>query len=102
MATAAKSTAMTAAGPGSASARMEPSLWQRIVRERWMYLFILPGALYFLVFEYLPLLGNVIAFQDFSPFLGIRDSPFIGLENFRRLFTDNDFKLALINTVQIE
>jgi putative aldouronate transport system permease protein len=78
------------------------TLWQRIVRERWMYLFIVPGALYFLVFEYLPLLGNVIAFQDFSPFLGIGGSPFIGLDNFRRLLTDADFKLALVNTVQIE
>ena len=78
------------------------TLWQRVARERWMYLFIVPGALYFLVFEYLPLLGNVIAFQDFSPFLGIRDSPFIGLENFQRLLTDGDFKLALVNTVQIE
>jgi putative aldouronate transport system permease protein len=78
------------------------TLWQRVLRERWMYLFIVPGALYFLVFEYLPLLGNVIAFQDFSPFLGIGGSPFIGLENFRRLLTDADFKLALVNTVQIE
>jgi putative aldouronate transport system permease protein len=78
------------------------TLWHRVARERWVYLFIVPGALYFLVFEYLPLLGNIIAFQDFSPFLGIRDSPFIGLENFRRLFTDGDFKLALVNTVQIE
>src|SRR6266852_5240860 len=73
-----------------------PRLWQQIARERWIYLFIVPGALYFLVFEYLPLLGNVIAFQDYSPFLGITGSPFIGLENFRRLFTDVDFKLALV------
>src|SRR5260370_600346 len=79
-----------------------PRLLQHIVRERWMYLFIVPGALSFLLFEYLPLLGNIIAFQDFSPFLGIRDSPFIGLENFRRLFTAADFKLALVNTVQID
>src|ERR1700694_399384 len=79
-----------------------PRLWQQIARERWIYLFIVPGALYFLVFEYLPLLGNIIAFQDFSPFLGFRDSPFIGLDNFRRLLTDGDFKLALVNTVQIE
>ena len=41
-----------------------------------MYLFILPGLGYFLVFEYLPLLGKIIAFQDYSPFLGFRDSPF--------------------------
>src|SRR5216684_3047544 len=84
------------------SSRNKSTLWQRMARERWIYLFIVPGALYFLVFEYLPLLGNIIAFQDFSPFLGFRDSPFIGLENFRRLFTDGDFKLALVNTIQIE
>jgi putative aldouronate transport system permease protein len=81
---------------------MGPRLWQRVARERWMYVFIVPGAIYFLVLEYLPLLGNVIAFQHFSPFLGIVDSPFVGLENFRRLFTDADFKLALLNTIQIE
>ena len=84
------------------TAQLGPRLWHTIVAERWMYLFIVPGALYFLVFEYLPLLGNVIAFQDFSPFLGISGSPFIGLENFRHLLTDGDFKLALANTVTIE
>ena len=84
------------------TAQLGPRLWHTIVAERWMYLFIVPGALYFLVFEYLPLLGNVIAFQDFSPFLGISGSPFIGLENFRHLLTDGDFKLALVNTVTIE
>jgi putative aldouronate transport system permease protein len=67
-----------------------------------MYLFIIPGAAYFLLFEYLPLLGNVIAFQEYSPFIGIRGSPFVGLANFRRLFTDSDFLLALGNTIQIE
>ncbi len=90
--------ARAVAGPVSS----RTGLLQRIWRERWMYLFILPGALYFLVFEYLPLLGNVIAFQDYSPFLGFRDSPFVGLDNFRRLFTDPDFKIALRNTLQIE
>jgi putative aldouronate transport system permease protein len=84
------------------TAQLGPRLWHTIVAERWMYLFIVPGALYFLIFEYLPLLGNVIAFQDFSPFLGIGGSPFIGLENFRHLLTDGDFKLALANTVTIE
>src|SRR4051795_1785203 len=100
MATAATTSTTThAAMPG---ALRTPSLRARIWRERWMYLFIVPGALYFLLFEYLPLLGNVIAFQDYSPFLGITGSPFIGLANFQRLLTDADFKLALVNTIQIE
>jgi putative aldouronate transport system permease protein len=78
------------------------TLGQRISRDRWMYLFIIPGALFFLIFQYLPLLGNIIAFKDYSPFLGIRESPWVGLANFQRLFTDADFKLALKNTIQIE
>lgn len=65
-----------------------------------MYLFILPGFLYFVVFRYLPYLGNIIAFQDYSPFIGFH-SPFVGLANFRRLFTDPDFGIALKNTLII-
>ncbi len=88
--------------PAGAVAHGRLSLGQRIWRERWMYLFIIPGAIFFLVFQYLPLLGNVIAFKDYSPFLGIVESPWVGLKNFQRLFTDPDFKLALTNTIQIE
>lgn len=78
------------------------SLRARVSRERWMYLFILPGLAYFLIFNYLPLAGNVIAFQEYSPYLGFSDSPWVGLRNFERLFTDPDFKQALTNTIQIE
>lgn len=81
--------------------RVRPSLWRRMWRERWMYLFILPGLVYFIVFEYVPLLGNVIAFQDYSPFLGFRDSPFVGLENFRAIFSDPDVGIAIRNTLTI-
>lgn len=66
-----------------------------------MYLFIMPGFCYFLLFEYLPLVGNVIAFKDYSPFLGIRESPWVGLENFQALLTDPDVGLALRNTLVI-
>jgi len=76
------------------------ALGQRIWRDRWMYLFILPGFLYFVVFRYLPLLGNIIAFQDYSPFVGFH-SPFIGLANFHKLFTDPDVGIAIRNTIEI-
>src|SRR5687767_13673566 len=76
-------------------------LWQRMWRERAMYVFIVPGLIYFVVFRYLPLLGNVIAFQDYSPFLGFQNSPWVGLANFRALFTDPDVGIALRNTLII-
>ncbi len=65
-----------------------------------MYLFILPGFVYFILFRYLPLLGNIIAFQDYTPFLGF-SSPWVGLANFHRLFTDPDVGVALRNTLEI-
>ncbi|GAA5015600.1 ABC transporter permease subunit [Actinopolymorpha pittospori] len=73
----------------------------RIRRERWMYLFIVPGMLYFVVFAYVPLLGNVIAFQDYSPYLGFTGSPWVGLENFATMFTDPAVVTALKNTLII-
>ncbi len=81
----------------SRGARLLRAMW----RERWMYLFILPGFVYFVVFRYLPLAGNVIAFQQYSPFLGVGDSPWVGFDNFKRLFTDPDFANALQNTLVI-
>lgn len=65
-----------------------------------MYLFILPGLAYFVVFRYVPLLGNIIAFQDYSPFLGFH-SPWVGLANFHKLFTDPDVGIAIGNTLEI-
>ncbi len=87
--------------PGARGAVHSLSLGQRMWQFRWMYAFVLPGLIYFVVFRYLPLLGNIIAFQDFSPFLGFNGSPFVGLDNFRKLFTDPEFKTALSNTLII-
>ncbi len=76
-------------------------LLQRMWRERWVYVLLLPGLLYFLAFYYLPLLGNVVAFQDYSPYLGFFRSPWIGLTNFARLFTDPEIGIAIQNTLII-
>lgn len=71
----------------------------RMWPHRWMYLMLLPGFIYFLVFHYVPMVGYVIAFKDYSPFLGYRGSPWVGLENFRNLLTDPDLRIALQNTL---
>jgi putative aldouronate transport system permease protein len=75
--------------------------WRSVWRERWLYLLAAPGVLYYLVFQYLPMLGNVIAFQDYSPFLGFTDSPWVGLNNFARLFSDPDVGVVISNTLII-
>lgn len=73
----------------------------RIWRERWMYAFFLPGVVFFVVFAYVPLLGNAAAFQDYSPFLGFRGSPWVGLANFHELFSDPQALAAIRNTLII-
>src|ERR671936_954927 len=70
----------------------------QIWRDRIMLVLIAPGVIYFLLFRYVPLLGNVIAFQDYLPFLGF-DSPWVGLDNFAKLFSDPDVGTAIQNTL---
>lgn len=85
-------------------------LLKRIWRERLMYLLILPGVFYYAVFNYLPLIGNAVAFQDWSPFRASQEGPiqgffvgpWVGLANFRDMVSDPDFLNALKNTVKIE
>lgn len=75
---------------------------QRLWQDRVLLLLALPGIASLLVFHYLPLLGNVIAFKDYQPFIGIIDSPWVGLANFSIVFNgDPLFLNALTNTLII-
>ncbi|WP_163537437.1 ABC transporter permease subunit [Gracilibacillus sp. YIM 98692] len=74
----------------------------RNIRKHWMlYLMIVPGIVYYIIFKYIPLLGSVIAFQDFQIFKGFLDSPWVGLDNFKFLFNYQDFHEVLRNTALI-
>lgn len=70
-----------------------------IKTNKFLYLMILPGVLYFVIFRYLPMGGLVIAFQDYQPFLGILGSPWVGFKHFIRLFTEPAFFMVLRNTL---
>ncbi|WP_066196698.1 ABC transporter permease [Gracilibacillus timonensis] len=75
--------------------------FRNLKRDRYLYLLALPGIMYFLIFKYLPMYGITIAFQDFSPYLGFKESPWIGFEHFQRFFTNDDFWMLLRNTLAI-
>ncbi|MBF6979225.1 sugar ABC transporter permease [Aerococcaceae bacterium zg-BR22] len=64
-----------------------------------LYLMILPGVLYFIIFKYVPMGGIIIAFQDYQPFLGIKGSQWVGMKHFIRLFTEPTFRTLLVNTL---
>jgi putative aldouronate transport system permease protein len=85
---------------GTKKRRQQLTLGHRLIRDRVLLLFALPGTVLIVVFHYLPLLGNVIAFKDYQPFLGIGGSDWVGLQNFSVIFTgDPAFLLALKNTL---
>lgn len=71
-------------------------------RKNWqIYLMVLPIVVYFFVFNYMPMTGIIIAFQKFSPALGIFKSPFVGLRNFRDFFGSYYFGRLICNTLLI-
>lgn len=76
--------------------------WRLLRRDRGLLLLVVPGIALILVFQYAPLLGNVIAFTDYQPYLPIWEAPWVGLENFRILANADPYFLnALKNTLVI-
>ena len=71
------------------------SLWQRIIRNYDLYLFILPALIWYLVFTYGPLYGVQIAFKNFNGALGLWGSPWIGFKHFRNFLTAYSFPILL-------
>ncbi|WP_239619090.1 ABC transporter permease [Cohnella mopanensis] len=71
-------------------------------RKTWpFHVLLLPAIALVIVFQYVPLFGAVIAFQDFEPWLGIKGSPWVGFEHFRYLFSYPDGKQIIWNTLII-
>ena len=66
-----------------------------------LYLLFLPVLLYYLIFNYGPMYGAVIAFKEFSPSKGIWGSPWVGLYHFERFFSLSTFQTVIFNTIKI-
>jgi putative aldouronate transport system permease protein len=71
------------------------------MQHPWLYIMLIPGALYFIIFRYIPMGGIVIAFKQYSPFLGIWKSKWVGFDQFKLLFLGSDFWVLLRNTLAI-
>lgn len=72
--------------------------WQKY---KYLYLLLLPGTIYLVIFKYLPMYGLGIAFQDYTVYEGVLNSPFVGMEKFRQLMSNQMFWKAFGNTVRI-
>lgn len=70
--------------------------------SQWGYhIMMFPGMAFLLVFSYFPMAGIVMAFQDYVPAKGMFGSEWVGLDNFKFMFTIPDGKQILVNTLII-
>lgn len=69
--------------------------------HKWLWLMSLPGLIFIILFKYIPMLGLVMAFQDYGLYLGIAGSEWIGFDNFTKFFADPYFFRLLKNTFAI-
>ncbi|MBP2351606.1 putative aldouronate transport system permease protein [Kribbella aluminosa] len=72
---------------------------ERLRRDWPLIVMVLPLLTLLTVFVYVPLIGNVVAFQDYDPFFGVAQSAFVGLRNFSQMFGDSEFWHAVTNTL---
>lgn len=85
-----------------ATARAERRRRWKLFRNNYeMYLLLLPGLAFLLLFKYTPMYGIVIAFQDFNIFDGIKGSAWVGFDQFQKLFHSEEFMQVFRNTLLI-
>ncbi|MCU6712572.1 ABC transporter permease subunit [Paenibacillus sp. J5C_2022] len=75
---------------------------KKLFKQEWpLHLMVLPGLLIILVFQYVPMFGVVMAFQNYIPAKGILDSKWVGLDNFEYVLSLPNTSKVLWNTIFI-
>lgn len=87
--------------PATRLGRAVQKLRRDLIKYRYIYLMLLPVLAYYIVFCYIPIYGIQIAFKNFSPGLGIGESPWTGLTHFRAFFAGPYFVRTFTNTLLI-
>ncbi|SFF19697.1 putative aldouronate transport system permease protein [Paenibacillus catalpae] len=80
---------------------LKRNLSKRIWLQRYLLILTLPAVLWMIIFNYIPMYGVIIAFQEYTPFKGFIHSPWLGFDNFKELFNDPTFRESLTNTFKI-
>jgi putative aldouronate transport system permease protein len=80
---------------------MLKSFFQEMRRDRWVYLILLPGLAYYVVFHYGPIYGVQLAFKDYWANKGFWGSPWNNFQSFKFMAIDHDFWRAVRNTMMI-
>ena len=81
--------------------RKRNSFINKLRKNKYLLLIFFPGILFFIVFEYIPMFGIVVAFQNYSVWRGVFGSQWVGLRHFIAFFEGPHFFRLLRNTVLI-
>jgi putative aldouronate transport system permease protein len=94
--------AMPVAGGATAAKSRRFAKTRNYLTRAWpLYAMFVPGLVALAIFSYYPMYGIVMAFQDYNPGLGFVRSPWVGLENFRSVFSNPDFYSIVRNSFVI-
>lgn len=74
-------------------------VWKRIMQDKTLYAMLLPVIIFYLLFKYAPMAGEIIAFKNYRFADGILGSDWVGLKHFHMLFQSSDFWRVLRNTL---
>ncbi|MCF0147858.1 MAG: sugar ABC transporter permease [Clostridium sp.] len=83
----------------NAEKKPKNSLWNTIKKQKSLVLMSIPFIIYVLIFCYAPLLGWVMAFQNFKPAKGLFNQVWVGFDQFKFLFSDPTFLNVIRNTL---
>lgn len=95
------SSALAVAEPAHGHEPRKIPFTARFRRDYPLLIMVAPAVILLLLFVYVPLLGNVIAFLDYQPYIPITQSVWVGFQNFTNLFADPAFWTAVVNTLAI-
>lgn len=70
-------------------------------KQRYLHFMVLPGIIWMIIFNYIPMYGIIIAFKNYSIVDTIGSAPWVGFDNFREFLTDSNFASVMKNTLGI-
>ncbi len=86
---------------GIAAKKHKKSFFNQIKMNRWMYIMLASGVIYYIVFRYLPMWGLIMGFMDYMPHKGLLGSRWVGFKHFMRFFNEPAFNMLFRNTLTI-
>ncbi|GGI65329.1 ABC transporter permease [Enterococcus alcedinis] len=81
--------------------KIKATTYQKNKTQLYYHLMLLPGVILLIIFSIVPMVGIVMAFQNYIPAKGILGSPWVGLSHFKYMFQIPDSKQIFMNTIII-